>query len=171
MLVEVTHLVAAMLRDPVDGVNAQLQTLPRLDGHDEPPAVDIVSDIDDDASARNAPDADFPKLLVTAEGSSDIDAGAYNGQDVGARECVVRIAYLQSTANAAEGVRAMQYTDRAVRRCLMQLSAPTYAAQWRANGVCIDGITRFQHERVELKLGNAFIEITLLAYLSVRETL
>jgi hypothetical protein len=138
-VIETIRLVAAALRHPSYGVNAQLAVYARDATDDRPPVIKgVYEETSDSAAARDGLYPEWPILVVTADGP--VHSVGEPGLDGKHRDSEVPLAirYVTGTAEPQIKRRDTYYTLNAIIRCLDALTNPSTPQEHRElNTVCI----------------------------------
>lgn len=142
MITEVTRILSAWARDPVEGVNAQLALVAhkQMDGSDDPvpPDVTVYDDIDsvggdsEDMSLDIDP-AKVPALVVAADSGASLNLHDVNYLKTG-EPVIVAFGYITRDVPGKQAKLNGGYTLRALRRCLWQFKNAPKASK-ELNGI------------------------------------
>jgi len=167
MIVETLRLATAWLQDATDGVNAQLDAMPR-DGSDPQPAdVAVFADevTHEDAALGRAPET-VPALVVTVESAGMINDEVVH--EVGDGEVVLNVRLFVSDVDAKDAKRDASYYLRALSWTMRKWVAEDPGAATRTrNSVQIVAIGRMEfnalYETVQDRIvaGGARVALTV----------
>lgn len=166
MLTEVTRIMAAWVRHPEYGVNAQLAQIGRLrmNGSSDPapPLVTVYDDVDsaggdDDSLALEIDPAKVPALVVGM--GSDV---AMNMPDVNYLKtgdpCIVGFAYITRDVPAKKARIDGQYTLRALRRCVWRFNRQAAKLNLNSlNGIKVLYIKTFTIDDIDGGVGRSMM--------------
>ena len=136
MILSALRIIVAALEDPTIGVNAQILALP-LDGNDgRPSRIKYVREttLDSDIVFGRLP-ADWPGLIVTADGATTIEGEIRNGVYQEGVGMAVAIRYATRDPDAAQANRNGLYTLTAIRRTINELFDTANQADRLRNGI------------------------------------
>lgn len=181
MRLEVVRMVADWLRDPTNGVNAQIPNVPLDEGDEMPPLIPVVESEDGEAPAiydatrhewvaRRQDPPNLPCLYITTEGPVDLNGeemtGTYNDTETG---MVVAVRYLVAEADLQKGIAAGEYTLRAVKRAMKVFMAQEHDADRTRNFICIYALDRVSYHPVVEGVGQSRVAGALTLEFNVRD--
>jgi len=144
MIVESVKIVADALADATIGVNAQIPTVPRFAGHDQPPNVkNVLTIFDDERTASEEDPADWPALIVTVGTPWSLD-GFPLTDNLQGRGGGVSVLYYTRKPDYEVALRDGYYTIRAALWTLVDLFDPGRAgseADRVQNGIQLEALT------------------------------
>ncbi len=171
MDLEVTRMLTDWLKDPDDGVNAKLLTLP-LDGGDDPviPVNDILDITRDDVVANRSDPVNDQAIYVMPDASYESEG------EVGMNQPNIRrtdgglsiaIRYLTKVANTARGQRDTRYVIRAILASMAAFSLSE--ADHIRNQICIERFTSMGHLLVHEAVGAAVVTGAVIVTVDARD--
>lgn len=181
MRLEVVRMVADWLRDPTNGVNAQIPGVPRDEGDEQPPEMPVVESEDGESPAiydatrhewvaRRQDPPNLPCLYITTEGPVDLHGEELtnNYRDTES-PMVVAVRYLVAETDLHKGIAAGEYTLRAALRSIKALMAQENDSARTRNLVCVYALDRASYHPVTEAVGNSRVAGALTLEFSVRD--
>jgi hypothetical protein len=172
MQLEVLRLVTDRLRDPVLGVNAKLEAIPRdLPSDYDPPAVAFIGDeTRDEVVAEFKEPPALPAIYVMEDGPVAVQGETPDGRHADTLEgagVAVAIRYLDRNANTVELVQARNYVLRAIVRSVRSLLGEDGVTR---NGIQMIAAERFDYGKWRESVGEAAVRAAVTVLFMVRDT-
>lgn len=169
MILECVRVVAEALADSEFGVNVHLPDVPRDAGDPDPTPVKRVLDItnDDEVAHGRLPD-DWPVLIVSPEGPTEMDGEVQHAHRDG-EGAGVGIRYATGDEDLAAAQRDALYTQRAIRRVLGDLMDTSRLPIRTRNGIVVRAVTRLLEEPLRDETSQGVITAGTLVEFLVRD--